>query len=197
MLPEVKAFFDAFDSQNHRIETERVYDAHPVPEWDHTMSPDQVAAYFEAEEKRNAALRELEKANKTRQAEAYQKLVASEDPLVRFLLTDPEVQAYPRHAQDVLKALPMTREEMEEFGDRQDWCGEFGRLFKHAERAGVLPAPTPDLADIEPLVREFASRFDIDERRLRTLVKKHLPDILASASTMAAQRAEEGQPAAA
>lgn len=196
MLPEVKAFFDAFDSENHRIETERVYRAHPVPEWDHTMTPEQVAAYFEAEEKRNTALRELDKAHKIRQAEAYQKLVASEDPLVRFLVTDPEVQAYPRHAEAVLKALPMTREEMEEFGDRQDWCSEFGRLFKHAERAGVLPEPTPELADIEPLVREAASRFGLEARRLRTLVKKHLPDILASASAKGT-RAQEGQPTAA
>ncbi|MFI6713489.1 hypothetical protein ACIBF7_44175 [Nonomuraea sp. NPDC050478] len=156
------------------------------------MSPDQVAAYFEAQDKRDAALREVEKADKTKQAEAYQKLAASEDPLVRFLLTDPEVQAYPRHAEDVLKALPMSREEMEEFGERQEWCREFERLFRRADEAGVLPEPTPDLADVEPLVREVASRFGTDERRLRTLVKKHLPDILASASAKAAQRAQEG-----
>ncbi|MDA0637152.1 hypothetical protein OUY22_27440 [Nonomuraea sp. MCN248] len=194
MLPEVKAFFDAIDDQNLRIETDRVYRAHPVPDWDHTMAPDQVEAYFEAEDKRNAAVRELEKAHKAKQAEAYQKLAASEDPLVRFLLTDPEVRAYPQHVHVVLRALPMSREEMEEFGDRQEWCHEFGRLFKHAERAGVLPEPAPDLADIEPLVREAANRFGTNERRLRTLVKKHLPDILASASAKAAQRAPEALP---
>ncbi|MGI5274201.1 hypothetical protein ACQEUU_34050 [Nonomuraea sp. CA-218870] len=193
MLPEVKAFFDAIDDRNLHIETDRVYRAHPVPDWDHTMSPDQVAAYSEAQDKRDAALREVEKAYKTRHAEAHQKLAASEDPLLRFLLTDPEVKAYPQHVHDVLKALPMSREEMEEFGERQGWCREFERLFKRADEAGVLPEPTPDLADVEPLVREAANRFGTDERRLRTLVKKHLPDILASASAKATQRAPEGQ----
>ncbi|MGP3921402.1 hypothetical protein [Nonomuraea sp. 10N515B] len=199
MLPEVKAYYDAIDSRNHRTETDRVYHAHPVPEWDHTMSPDQVAAYFEAEDKQNAALRELAKAHKTKQAEAYQNLVASEDPLVRFLATDPEVRRYPQHADAVLKALPMSREEMEEFGDRQDWCGEYGRLFKRAEKAGVLPAPTPDLADIEPLVREVVNWSGMNERRLRIVVKKHLPDILASAEAKAkdAQRSTEDLPATA
>ncbi|MEV0238299.1 hypothetical protein [Nonomuraea sp. NPDC050786] len=197
MLPEVKAFFDAIDSRNNRIETDRVYRAHPVPDWDHTMSPEQVAAYFEAENKRNAALLEVEQTHKKKQAEAYQKLIASEDPLVRFLATDPEVQAYPQHAHVVLKALPMSREEMEEFGDRRDWCGEFGRLFKRAEEAGVLPAATPDLADIEPLVCEVVNVSGMSERRLRVLVKKHLPGILASAEAKAAQRAQEGVPATA
>ncbi|MFG1949324.1 hypothetical protein [Nonomuraea sp. NPDC048826] len=194
MLPEVQAFFDAIDDRNLRIETDRVDRAHPVPHWDHTMSPDQIAAYFEAEDQRNTALRELDKANKTRQAEAYQKLAASEDPLVRFLLTDPEVQAYPQHVHVVLRALPMSREEMEEFGDRQDWCREFERLFRRADQAGVLPEPAPDLADIEPLVREAANRFGMDGRRLRTLVNKHLPDILASAAAKTTQRAPEGLP---
>ncbi|TXK41463.1 hypothetical protein [Nonomuraea sp. C10] len=61
----------------------------------------------------------------------------------------------------------------------------------------MLPEPTPDLADIEPLVREIASRFGIDERRMRTLVNKHLPDILASASAKSAQPAQEDLPATA
>jgi hypothetical protein len=194
MLPEVKAFFDATDSRNQRIETDRVYRTHPVPAWDHTMSPDQVAAYFEAEDKQNAALRELAKAHKTKQAEAYQKLITSDDPLVRFLATDPEVQAYLQHAEAVLKTLPMSREEMEEFGDRQDWCREYGRLLKRAEEAGVLPAPTPELADIEPLVHEVVTWSGMNERRLRALVKKHLPGILASAEVKAAQRAQEDLP---
>ncbi|TXK41464.1 hypothetical protein [Nonomuraea sp. C10] len=61
MLPEVKAYFDAIDNRNLRLETDRIYRAHPVPDWDPTLSADQVAAYFEAEDKRNAALRELER----------------------------------------------------------------------------------------------------------------------------------------
>ncbi|MDP4510325.1 hypothetical protein [Nonomuraea turcica] len=199
MLPEVKAYFDAIDSRNHRTETDRVYRAHPVPAWDHTVSPDQIAAYFEAEDKHNAALRELAQAHKKKQAEAYQKLIASEDPLVRFLATDPEVKSYPEHAEAVLKALPMSREEMEEFGDRQAWCGEYRRLFRRAEKAGVLPAPTPDLADIEPLVSEVVSCSGMNERRVRIVVKKHLPGILASAEAKAkdAQRAQEDLPATA
>ncbi|MFD0480662.1 hypothetical protein ACFQ0B_80465 [Nonomuraea thailandensis] len=95
MLPEVKAYYDALDDRNHRIEADRVRAAHPVPAWDPTTSPDKVAAYFEAEDRHNAALRELERARKRTQADAYQTLLASEDPLVRFLVTDPEVQAYP------------------------------------------------------------------------------------------------------
>jgi hypothetical protein len=100
---------------------------------------------------------------------------------VRFPVTDPEVQAYPQHAEIALKALPMTREEMEEFGEHQDWCHEYGRLLRRAEEAGILPPPLPDLADIEPLVREVVNWSGLSERRLRTIIKKHLPDILASA----------------
>ncbi|MEU8249099.1 hypothetical protein [Nonomuraea sp. NPDC048916] len=194
MLPEVKAFFDAIDSRNHRIETDRVYRAHPVPAWDHTMSPDQVASYFEAEDKQNAVLRELARAHKRKQAEAYQKLIASEDPLVRFLVTDPAVQRYPQHAEAALKALPMSREEMEEFGASQHWCDEYERLLKRADEAGVLPEPIPDLADIEPLVHEVVGSSGMNERRLRILVKKHLPGILASAKAKNARQAQEGQP---
>ncbi|MFF0250335.1 hypothetical protein ACWEU6_12845 [Streptosporangium sandarakinum] len=197
MLPEVKAYFDAIDNQNLQSEINRVYQAHPVPSWDHTMPLDQFNAYLEAKDKRDAALREVKNAHKAKQVEAYQKLLAHEDPLVRFLLTDPEVRAYPGHAEDVLKALPMSREEMEEFGSQNSWCGEFERLLRRADEGGVLPAPTPDLADIEPLVREAARRFGMDKRRLRALVKKHLPDILASASAKETQQAQESLPATA
>uniref|UniRef100_UPI003F497AF6 hypothetical protein n=1 Tax=Nonomuraea sp. CA-252377 TaxID=3240003 RepID=UPI003F497AF6 len=185
MLPEVKAFYDALDDRTHRIETERVRAAHPVPAWDHTMPPSQLAAYFQAEDQQNAALRKLEQARKRTQAEAYQKLLASENPLVRFLLTDPEVQAYPQHAETALKTLPMTREEMEEFGAHQDWCREYGRLLDRADAAGVLPAPLPDLADIDPLVRDIVSWSGLTphERALRASIRKHLPDILTSAQT--------------
>ncbi|HEX4815358.1 MAG TPA: hypothetical protein VFV66_21660 [Nonomuraea sp.] len=195
MLPEVQAYYDALNDPNHRMEVNRIRLARR--EWDPTMSPDQVAAYFEAEDQREATLRELERAHQRKQAEAYQKLLASEDSLVRFLASDPEVRAYPQHAETVLRALPMSREEMEEFGDRQEWCHEYRRLLQRADEAGVLPAPTPDLADIEPLVREIADQPRLSERRLRTIVKKHLPGILASAEAKAAQRAQEDLPATA
>ncbi|MGR6924612.1 hypothetical protein ACU635_61065 [[Actinomadura] parvosata] len=195
MLPEVKAYYDALDDRNHRIEADRVRAAHPVPDWDHTMSPDQVAAYFEAEDRQNTALRELERARKQTQADAYRELLASENPLVRFLVTDPEVQAYPRHAEIALKALPMTREEMEEFGERHDWCHEYGRLLERAEAAGVLPPPLPELADIEPLVSEIVRWSGLSERRLRAIVKKYLPDILASAEAKNTQPVHENPPA--
>ncbi|MEU4575998.1 hypothetical protein [Nonomuraea sp. NPDC023979] len=195
MLPEVQAYYDAISSREYRIETDRVYRAHPVPEWNPTMTPEQVTAYFEADDARKAALHDLEKTFKRKQAEAYQKLVTSADPLVRFLVTDPEVQAYPDHARIALQALPMSREEMEEFGDRQDWCREFQRLLRRAEEAGVLPPPMPDLADIDDLVRELANSSGMEQRRLRAIVKKHVPDILASAKAKAADaQAEEGVP---
>jgi hypothetical protein len=39
-----------------------------------------------------------------------------------------------------------------------------------------------DLADIEPLVREVVSWSGMNERRLRIVVKKHLPGTLAASS---------------
>ncbi|GAA2216445.1 hypothetical protein GCM10009850_119140 [Nonomuraea monospora] len=134
MLPEVKAYYDALDEREHSRELNRVRAAHPVPAWDPTMAPVEVAAYFEADNQLQAALRELAHAHKHARSEAYQKLIGLDDPLVRFLLTDPEVQAFPSYVAVVLKALPMPREELEDFGERRDWCQRYGRLFERAEQ---------------------------------------------------------------
>ncbi|MER7363457.1 hypothetical protein [Nonomuraea wenchangensis] len=158
MLPEVQEYFDAINSYPN---TRHIDAAHPVPSWDHTMSPDQVEAYFEAETTREAALREVATAHKRRQAEAYQKLVASEDPLVRWLVTDPAVRRYGYEADTVLKALPMSREEMEKFGKRQGWCEVYGDLLERAEAAGVLPAPTPHTAVGYEAERERQGQQDL------------------------------------
>ncbi|WP_433259258.1 hypothetical protein ACQPYK_49655 (plasmid) [Streptosporangium sp. CA-135522] len=189
MLPEVKAYFNAIRDRNHDRELDRVYREHPIPAWDHTMPPDQIEAYFEAEDKQKAALYALESAHKKKQADAYQDLMKSESALVRFLLTDPEVRSYPRHAEDVLKALPMTREEMEDFGNQQGWCSEFGRLLERAEKAGVLPEPVPDLADIDALVNDLQAIYGTSARRLRSVINKHLGAIIVSATARAAQEA--------
>ncbi|GAA3306001.1 hypothetical protein [Nonomuraea dietziae] len=189
MLPEVKAYFDAIRDRSYHIEHDRVYREHPVPAWDHTMPPDQIEAYFEAEGKRTAALQALESAHKKKQADAYQDLMKSESALVRFLLTDPEVRSYSDHAEVVLKALPMTREEMEDFGNQRGWCSEFGRLLERAEKAGVLPEPVPDLADIDALVNDLQDLYGTSARRLRPIIIKHLAAIIASATARAAQEA--------
>lgn len=192
MLPEVEAYYAAQDSDKFADEWDRVSRENPVPDWNHTMSPEQVTAYFAAEEKRNAAMRALDRAHKEKQASAYQGLVKSKDPMVRFLITDRLIQSkYPLHAEDVLKALPMTREEVEEFGESKGWCGEYEQLLRRAEKAGVLPERAPDLADIEPLVREVANEFSLRECRIRAIFRKHLPDLIASAKAKEAQQAEQ------
>lgn len=181
MLPEVKAYFDAIGDKDYRRQINRIDRTHPIPTWDHTLAPEQVTAYFEAEANRNTALRELETARKKKQSEAYQSLMTSQDPLVRWLISDPEVRHYPEHAHIALKALPMTREEMEEFGDNRSWCSEFRRLFQRAAAAGVLPEPTPDLADIDALVTELQNWYGVPTHKVRRLLNSHLPAILASA----------------
>ncbi|MFI7641955.1 hypothetical protein [Nonomuraea sp. NPDC049400] len=192
MLPEVEAYFNALNGRKLDTERGRVYRDYPVPDWDHTMSPEKVAEYFKAEDARTAALRALDKAHKEREANAYQDLLKSKDPVVRWLLTDQEIQReYPQFAEVVLRALPMTREELEDFGERQGWGAVYGRMLRRAETEGVLPERVPDLADIDPLVHEIANAFSLRERRVRAIVKKHLPSILASARSMEAQQSQE------
>jgi hypothetical protein len=191
MLPEVEAYYSARDSRKFAIERDRVHREIPAPDWDYTMSPEQVASYFAAVEKRNAALQALDREHKEEQAAAYQALLNSKDPVVRFIAADRQIlRDYPRHTETLLKALPMTRLDLEHFGERQGWCDTYEKLLRRAEEAGKLE-PYPDLADLAPLVRECTDHFGLNERQVRAILRKHLPDILASAKAREALQVQQ------
>ncbi|MFI6485105.1 hypothetical protein ACIBH1_44845 [Nonomuraea sp. NPDC050663] len=197
MLPEIKAYYDATDGNDYYYALDRARTAHPVQDWHPTMSPEQVQAIFDAEDQLAAAVRKVDTDFKMKQAQAHHKLATHEDPLVRFLATDPEILHYPTHREVVLKALPMSREEMDVFGEGRNWCEEYERLLQRADEAGVLPPRSPDQADIDALVQElhaYTGRHGgRTERRLRALVNKHIPAILASATTVEVQSGPQGK----
>jgi hypothetical protein len=188
MLPEVEKYYDAVsDSDDNWALKQEAGRQNPVPTWSPSLVKEKRDEYFAAVERREAALRALDREQKEREATALEGLVASDNPLVRWIATTEEVMNnYSSHAKSVLCALPMTREEIDDFGDVNGWCGEYREFLRMAEAASVLPAPTPDLADIEPLVQEFVnwhgSRY---ESQIRKKIKKHLPALIDSANQRA------------
>lgn len=191
MLPEVQAYFDAVHGNDREADRAygRMIEETPVPSWNPKASDDVRAAYHEAHEKRVLASQALDRAQKERHAAAYAALVNSDNPIVRWLMTDPEVtRDYSSYADTVLRSLPLTREEIDDFGERQSWCGDYGRLLAKARVAGVLPEPTPDLAEIAPLVAEIRRSYGGSTRTVTAMVKRHLPSILESAQVKSAER---------
>jgi hypothetical protein len=195
MLPEVKEYFDAqTDSdgayENAKYETERAY---PVPRWNVTWGAAERQTYYEAQEARDAALWQLKRDKRERQAAAHQALMALDDKLVHWLMTDTVItRSYGSHRDVVLRHLPLSREEINDFGGNQGWCGEYRDLLNRAEAAGVLPEPTPEFADVEELVREIQRNIGGSNAGVSRMVRKHLPGILASAQVKAAEAKRNG-----
>lgn len=77
--------------------------------------------------------------SRNRQIEAAREaLKASDDKLVAFIAGRP-MDEYLDHAMIILEALPATREQLEELARANDWCGEWDKFVRMADRAGVLP----------------------------------------------------------
>ncbi|MGP4105119.1 hypothetical protein [Nonomuraea sp. KM90] len=200
MLSEVEAYFNAVDEaqKTYNIDRERAGAENPRPEWRADMSPEEATAFAEAEDRRTTALGTAQQAYKEKRDQAFQDLTTAENPLVRFIAADPEIgRSYREYAEAVLRALPLSREALEAFGDNQGWGGAYRDVFDRADQAGVLPKPTPDLADIEPLVRELHQWGGGSIVRVRAMVRKHLPDLIASAlERQAQQQKQDVQPSA-
>lgn len=193
MLPEVEEFFKYNeDSDDTYAEEAQINAANPVPRWDEKWNAEQRAEFYAAEEKRSLAVLRARQARREKRAAAYDSLRNSTDPVVRWLATDRILaRDYPDYRNQVLRALPMNREEIDSFGDVRGWCSDYTRMLERAEKAGnVLPEPAPDLANIDKLVEELQSVYGGYGRKFRGILKKHLPAILESAAKMAAEKAE-------
>ena len=190
MLPEVEEFFKTgTDSNEYYNEQARISNAHPVPLWRESWNEEERAKFYEADKARKIALMEFEHEWRERRSKALDALKNHSDPVVKWLATDRVIQRdYTGYRDQVLKSLPMNREQMDSFGDRQGWCGDYARMLERAERAGVLPAPTPELANIDALVKELRDYWGGTESRFRNVIKSHLPAILESAAKMQAER---------
>lgn len=200
LLPEIEEYFAAENDYDPEYERrlEEVYRNNPVPRWSNSWNAEERAAYYEADAKRKAAELELQHYKRERKAVALEKLKNSDDKLINWLMNDRNINRnYTGHRDVVLKALPLTREEMESFGDGQGWCGEYAQLLAEADQAGVLPAPLPELADIDALVADFRRWYGGNSRRFRTTINKHMPAIIASYEERKAEREKAEAEAAA
>lgn len=195
MLPEVAEYFDAQSDndgayENAKYEVERT---HTVPRWNVTWDAAERQTYYTAQETRDAALWQLKRDKRERQAAAHQALMALDDKLVHWLMTDSVItRSYGSHRDVVLRNLPMSREEIDDFGANQGWCGEYRDLLERARLAGVLPDPAPELANVDELVREIQRNIGGSSTGVSRMVRKHLPGILASAQVKAAEAKRNG-----
>lgn len=143
MLPEVEAYF--------AVEQERINEWN---RWDREFSygqgqiedvpDDELPAWSQAGVARELESRKIARASRERRAVALNALKNSSDPLVRFIVTTPwffeGYFSFVTRVTPLLQALPMTREEVEDFRARnQQWSEIYDRFFEEAERAGVLP----------------------------------------------------------
>jgi FAD/FMN-containing dehydrogenase len=190
MLPEVAEFFANQDGSDQSYEEEqRIARENPVPMWRETWNEEERKAFYEAETKREMAVLKARHERRERRSRSRDLLRNSSDPVVRWLATDRVIQRdYQGYRDQVLQNLPMTREEIDTFGDRQGWCGDYERMLERAKEAGVLPEPTPPLADIEPLVVALRNHFGGRTATYRSMINAKLPAILESAKQMAAER---------
>lgn len=189
MLPEVQAYFDAQDNSNAAYEEdERIARENPVSMWRESWNAEERATFYAAEEKRALAQLKARQERRERRAAAMDHLRNSDNPVVKWLATDRVVQRdYISYRDQVLQNLPMTREQIDGFGDRQGWCGDYARMLERAEKAGVLPEPTPPLADIEPLVRALRGYWGGSAAQFRNTINQHLPALLESAKRIEAE----------
>lgn len=190
MLPEVQTYFDLQNDTGRVYYNARVLDEqnYPEPEWRDDMTPEERAAYYEADTAHILAQAKTAHERKEQIAAAWAALTSHSDPLVVWLTTDREInRSYQGHRNLVLRALPMDLDTLERFGGRQGWCGEYGELLARARRAGVLPKAVPDLADIGPLTNAIRRHTGFEEYDLTRIVRMHLPALLESARQTAAE----------
>lgn len=193
MLPEVREYFHAFN------DTDGVYDnaltaianTYSVPHWDITWDEAQRQKYYTLQNAQAEAKLKAEQDHRERQAKAYHGLIQSGDKLVQFLMTNASIGSYTNQRNEILRALPLSREALESYGDTRGWCGTYTEFFRLADEAGVLPAPLPDLADVTDIARAIRSQYGGTTKQAMRLVKLHLPALLESAKVKAAEAATE------
>jgi hypothetical protein len=78
----------------------------------------------------------LESARNNTRREAWEVLDTSEDKLVKFIYA--ECKQYMPEASKVLRELPATYTQLEEFADGQGWCGTWNTFLDRAVAAGAV-----------------------------------------------------------
>jgi hypothetical protein len=81
------------------------------------------------------------------QKAAWVALAESADPLVRWIAEN--CQGYADEAQEILRMLPASLMKLDVVASDRGWCGDWDRLRKAAEEAGVLPAASAVPAESE------------------------------------------------
>jgi len=181
MLPEIEEFYSTLEGSNEYYDAQRKVESdNPVGRWNSQWGAEKRAEWYALDKKRADATLEFRHTTRERHHVAEQVLKTHSDPVIKWLMTERLLGDYTGYRDEVLKALPMTRDEIETFGDRKGWCGEYSRMLDRAEKAGILPPAAPDLADIDALVRELSDTLGNSQRRYSGMIRKHLPAIIAS-----------------
>lgn len=190
MLPEIQMFFEANENTDeYYTKQNEIMRDHPVPRWSDNLTAEERAKFYAAEEARDMALLKHKQQMREQRIVTLEALKNHSDPVVRWLVTDRTIQRdYTGYRDAVLKALPMTREEIDAFGDKQGWCGEYNTMLQRAERAGVLPAPVPPLADITPMVDALVRHWGSRRTQFKNILLPHLPAVIESYERMKAER---------
>lgn len=190
MLPEIEEYFKVNEDSNEYYHGQaQITDANPVPRWSDRFTAEERTAYYAADKKRQAALLDFKHECRENKFAARDALKNHSDPMVKWLVSDRIIERdYPNYRDTVLRNLPMTREEVDSFGDQQGWCGEYAVMLQRAAKAGALPDPAPELANIDDLVGKLRAVMGGHSTRYRNIINAYLPAILESAKEKEAER---------
>lgn len=198
MLPEIEEYFKhQEDSHEYYEELDRLQTSYPLPRWRREMSPEERQEYYTAERAREIAFLDFKQEYREKSYEYRDALKNHSDPMIKWLFSDPVLERNFRSYRDtVARHLPMSREEIDNFGDEQGWCSDYGRMLDRAREANVLPEPVEPIADVNELVRDLRRSLGGAESHIRRRVLQHLPHIIASyeerkAAREAAEAAEK------
>lgn len=177
LLPEVQAYFDALAKakEEYKKAEAEVGERHKVSVL--------VSRYSgEYENARTAALREVREARQTLDVAPEKARLAllenATDPLVKWIAEN-TLCDYTSQSEDVMKQLPASMVELEEWAEGQDFCGTWDMLCREARDAGALEHLPKDARPVvngeawdelsDYLAREFYAETG---RKIKKLVKQ-------------------------
>ena len=186
-IPEVNAYFIAHEiARVALIEAEHeAVKANPLPAY---YSPE----YREASNKRQAAIDAAWAAFNDASHAAKQHLRNSDNPLIAWVV-DNVSSSYTDELHAFLRALPLTREELDTFRYTQGWCSTYTDYLDRAAEDGVLPSYSTVQLDLSAL-REDLVFHHFSENNINTVMmslRKHLPQIVADYNTDVAKAQEQ------
>lgn len=184
-IPEVNAYFVAHEIAFAALrEAEReAVNANPLPVY---YSPE----YRAANHKRQAAIDAAWDAFNGASHAAKQHLRNSDNPLIAWV-ADNVSSSHTDELHAFLRALPLTREELDNFRYTQGWCSTYTNYLDRAAEDGVLPPYNTVQFDLSA-IREDLDEFS--ENSIHTIMmslRKHLPQIIADYNTDVAKAQEQ------